>query len=821
MKRLLHISIKELSSLSNDAIIATSSLIKDINSNQLFWKPSALRALVNVTDKAMIGSIERYLKQAIVHSYGCYASSALVSSYRINNSDLLKKWTSEITQALESSNSMVEYHAFGLAYLMRKDDKFALLKMLSKYGRSLNSSLTMIFMIRVCSNLLSNMDQSNFKSPIDINSNDDYKTLFSFLSFCLNTRNDMVALEACRACIVLKSLPTKIVQQILNIIKMQTNSYKGYVRFAAIRSLYDMINNHSYLMEIISKEMKDQIEFLTSDENTNICMYAIIISLKMSGEGNIKRVLKMSSKLMNELSDEFRIEIVTQMAIIALKFPEHCDSLLTTFDTCLRNEGGYEFKNAVVNSIVVLLKKNPLVNKAALLSLCEFLEDCEYKKLSIKIIRQIGIYAKLSENPSSCIRYIFNRILLEKSEIRLAAVRCLAKIACSIKSSKNLKSDIIVLLKRCMADPEDNIRMEADMYCRILDCQHDDFAINYLCPSQASKIDTKHYKSAFSTYLKNGDFSKPCKLEDYENIQVEGDEKSKAGKFEKAISEQSNFDTVSKEQVSFDNEISALEQASLKLKSVAFTKDLGPLLSMSLNPINLTEIESEYFVTAVKFVYESHIVIEFSIKNTVSDYVLDLVTFELTPPEEFVLEASTSSSKIKNGEVGTVYALLKLPMDPLNIIGDCSNCIMKFTLIDSANSASFADQYDIEDIPIVVGDYITSVETYSFDTEWNALGSEHELNEAFLLNTFTSVESATQSVLNILAMNVVSDNVLLSDQGVEKRVVKLFGLFKMNTQIAVVLEFSQLPNIKGVTVNAFFRTTDPVASEILISSLYG
>lgn len=830
VKRLLHILIKELSSLSNDAIIATSSLIKDINIDELFYKPSALRALVNVTDKAMIGSIERYLKQAIVHNYGTYASSALVSAYRINSSELLKKWTSEITQALESNNSMVEYHAFGVAYLMRKDDKFAIIKMMSKYGKSLNSPITKIFMIRVCSLMLTSLlNQSNLKSTVDINLSDDFKTLFGFLSFCLNTRNDMVALESCRACISLKSLPNKIVQQILNIFKMQTNSYKSYVRYSAIRSLYDMINNHPYLLEIISKEMKDQIEFLTTDENTNICMYAVIISLKLSSENNIKKVLKMSSKLMKELSDEFRIEIVKQMAIIAIKFPEHCDTLLSTLDVCLRNEGGYEFKNAVVNSIVILLKKNPLVNKLALHSLCEFLEDCEYKNLSIKIIKHIGIFAKSSENPISCVRYIFNRILLEKAEIRLAAVRCLARMGCSININKNNqlnKNDIIVLLQRCMGDSEDNIRMEADMYSRILQCEHSEFINSYLCPNQTPNIDIKQLKFAFSTYLKNNNFENACDITNYKISQDQDldNKNSKSIKFEKAIKEETTFTEIQNNQTSFDDELTILENTNQKLSMIPIIQNLGSLLSMSSKPFNLTEIESEYFVNAMKYVYQNHIVIEFSIKNTVNDYILDSVTFEFTPPDEFIIESFTVSKQIKNEEKGNVYFVLKLPMDPLNIIGDCTNCVMKFTVIDSANNASFADQYDIEDIPIVVGDYITAIETFSFETEWNTLGSEHELNDAFLLSTFSSIDTATESVLNILSMNVVSDNYISQDnksQSSNKRVIKLFGSFKMNTQVAAILEFSQFPNIRGITLNAFFRTNDPVASEILVGELYG
>ncbi|EPZ32189.1 Coatomer subunit gamma-like protein 2, partial [Rozella allomycis CSF55] len=82
LRRLVYIAIKELSRLSENVIMVTSSLMKDMNSRgEVMYKSNAIRALSKISDASMMQSVERYYKQAIVDRSGGVASASLVSAY--------------------------------------------------------------------------------------------------------------------------------------------------------------------------------------------------------------------------------------------------------------------------------------------------------------------------------------------------------------------------------------------------------------------------------------------------------------------------------------------------------------------------------------------------------------------------------------------------------------------------------------------------------------------------------------------------------------------------------------------------------------------
>lgn len=51
----------------------------------------------------------------------------------------------------------------------------------------------------------------------------------------------------------------------------------------------------------------------------------------------------------------------------------------------LREEGGFEYKKAIVDSIVILIRDIPDAKENGLLHLCEFIEDCEFTYLSTQV----------------------------------------------------------------------------------------------------------------------------------------------------------------------------------------------------------------------------------------------------------------------------------------------------------------------------------------------------------------------------------------------------------------------------------------------------
>lgn len=51
----------------------------------------------------------------------------------------------------------------------------------------------------------------------------------------------------------------------------------------------------------------------------------------------------------------------------------------------LREEGGFDYKKAIVDSILILIREIPDAKESGLSHLCEFIEDCEFTYLSTQV----------------------------------------------------------------------------------------------------------------------------------------------------------------------------------------------------------------------------------------------------------------------------------------------------------------------------------------------------------------------------------------------------------------------------------------------------
>ncbi len=60
----------------------------------------------------------------------------------------------------------------------------------------------------------------------------------------------------------------------------------------------------------------------------------------------------------------------------------------------LREEGVYNYKNKIVDCMLLLMEKMDRAKEFGLDSLCEFIEDCEYHLLSVRILYLIATNAQ-------------------------------------------------------------------------------------------------------------------------------------------------------------------------------------------------------------------------------------------------------------------------------------------------------------------------------------------------------------------------------------------------------------------------------------------
>jgi coatomer subunit gamma len=155
---------------------------------------------------------------------------------------------------------------------------------------------------------------------------------------------------------------------------------------------------------------------------------------------------------MAEISDEFKVIIVDAIRSLTLKFPAKHVSMLTFLSGVLRDEGGYDFKRAVVEAIFDMIKFISECKEQALSHLCEFIEDCEFTKLSVRILYLLGMEGPKLPQPAKYIRFIYNRVVLENATVRAAAVSSMAKFGVNGKDEK-LRKSVTVLLNRFVVQP--------------------------------------------------------------------------------------------------------------------------------------------------------------------------------------------------------------------------------------------------------------------------------------------------------------------------------------------------------------------------------
>ena len=76
---------------------------------------------------------------------------------------------------------------------------------------------------------------------------------------------------------------------------------------------------------------------------------------------------------------------VQAIKALCLKYPRKHRVLLKFLSHMLREEGGPEFKLAIVEAIVTLIQQIDDAKEPGLLHLAEFIEDCEFTTLAVQV----------------------------------------------------------------------------------------------------------------------------------------------------------------------------------------------------------------------------------------------------------------------------------------------------------------------------------------------------------------------------------------------------------------------------------------------------
>lgn len=847
LRRMVYLFIKEVSENCNpdDVIIVTSSLTKDMTCDVDLYRANALRVLTRIVDPAMLGAIERYVKQAVVDTSGQVSSAALISATHLflqnpECATIVKRWISETTEATSSPNQMVQFHALQLLYQIKSHDRLGVSKLVSQYsGRgSLRSPLAVVLLVRYTSKLMNDEIYEGRSSGGIQGGSQAVRTGYQFLEASLRHKSELVGYEAARAICSLPGAEPQDLTPAVGVLQLYLSSPKPAVRFASMKTLAEIANTHP---RVVSKCNED-LEALIGDANRSIATLAITTLLKTGSENSVDRLLKQISAFLTDIADEYKITVVKSLQRLCLTYPSKHRILVGFLSNFLREEGGFEFKRSIVESIVSLIRSVPETTESSLLHFCEFIEDCEFTMLSTQILHLLGDLGPKTSAPARYIRFIYNRVILENASVRAAAVSALTKFACQVPS---LRTSILSLLYRSLMDEDDETRDRTALAIKVLEQAMEEHP--YVVPSlddeeaempedvpaaddsatflliEGMPMSFDKLERSLKAYVSTPGAMASKETLSFQSLPIVEDEPEPA----------TQVLTSGDGQVSSDVDTLTSEVAPPKEKvdpaaavyAIPELAALGRVFRSSM-PVDLTESETEYVVACVKHLMEEHVVLQFTVQNTIEDQRLDnvSVSIDATDSELYEVIGEIPATSIGYGKTESCFALLQRDTS-LPISTTRFPCELHFTVVQvdpatgEEDGDSFEEEYPLEDLDVVAADYMAKITVPDFRRSWEQVGNANEVLEKFALQ-FKSIEEGVQSIMNLLGMQACDGTAVLkpNTQG-KPHMLHLSGIFVGGMTVLARGQVGMDKNSGGVVLKIAVRSEDESISRIVIDCI--
>ncbi|KAL4952574.1 adaptin N terminal region-domain-containing protein [Aspergillus filifer] len=838
LRQMVYLILKELANTAEDVIMSTSIIMKDTAvGSDVLYRANAIRALCRIIDGTTVQGIERLIKTAIVDKTPSVSSAALVSSYHLLPvaRDVVRRWQSETQEAASSSkqstgflgfggssqahaisqsNFMTQYHAIGLLYQMRSHDRMALVKMVQQYGAAgvVKSPAALVLLVRLAAKLAE--EDPGLRKP-----------MMQMLDGWLRHKHEMVNFEAAKAICDIRDVSDAEASQAVHVLQLFLSSPRAITKFAAIRILHRFASFKPHVVNVCNPD----IESLISNTNRSIATFAITTLLKTGNEASVDRLMKQISGFMADITDEFKITIVEAIRTLCLKFPSKQAGMLSFLSGILRDEGGYEFKRSVVESMFDLIKFVPDSKEDALAHLCEFIEDCEFTKLSVRVLHLLGVEGPKTSQPTKYIRYIYNRVVLENAIVRAAAVTALAKFGVGQKDPE-VKSSVSVLLTRCLDDTDDEVRDRAALNLRLMS-EEDEMASRFVKNDSMYSLST--FEHQLVMYVTSNDKETFAAAFDVSTIPVVSQEQALADERKEKLTSATPMlkaPSTGPPKGAKANGVAEAASAAVtqkyaeQLMQIPELKDYGQLLKSSV-PVELSESETEYVVTAVKHIFKEHIVLQYDVKNTLPDTILEDVTVVASPSEEDILEAEfiVPAPKLKTDEPGVVYVTFKKLEGEQSVPVVSFTNYLKFTSkeIDPTTGepedSGYEDEYQVNDLELTGSDYVIPTFAGSFDHVWEQTGANgEEVSETLQLSNLKGIADATEQLISALSLQPLEGtDVALSNS---THTLKLFGKTVLGGRVAALIKMAYSSKA-GVTTKITVRAEEEGVAAAVIAAL--
>ncbi|KAK4794751.1 hypothetical protein SAY86_012745 [Trapa natans] len=609
----------------------------------------------------------------------------------------------------------------------------------------------------------------------------------------------MVIFEAAKAITELTGVTSRELTPAITVLQLFLSSSKPVLRFAAVRTLNKVAMTHPMAVTNCNIDM----ESLISDQNRSIATLAITTLLKTGNESSVDRLMKQITNFMSDIADEFKIVVVEAIRSLCLKFPLKYRTLMNFLSNILREEGGFEYKKAIVDSIVILIRDIPDAKESGLLHLCEFIEDCEFTYLSTQILHFLGIEGPKTSDPSKYIRYIYNRVHLENATVRASAVSTLAKFGAMVDS---LKPRIFVLLRRCLFDSDDEVRDRATLYLNTLGADGaivgepaNEFLFGSLdVPLVNLETSLKNYEPSDEPF----DISSvPREVKTQPHAEKNAPSKKPTGLGSPPTGPVATVDTYEK-----------------LLSSIPEFSGFGKLFKSSA-PVELTEPETEYAVNVVKHIFDQHVLFQYNCTNTIPEQLLENVTVivDASDAAEFAEVASKPLQSLPYDSPGQSFLAFEKP-GGVAAVGRFSNTL-RFIVKEVDPSTGeveddgVEDEYQLEDLEVVAADYMLKVAVSNFRNAWENMNPDSERIDEYGLGPRESLVEAVNAVINLLGMQPCEGTEVVPSNS-RSHSCLLSGVFIGNVKVLARLSFG-IDGQKEVAMKLAVRSDEESISDLI------
>ncbi|KAM0673715.1 coatomer subunit gamma [Gurleya vavrai] len=431
LKSFLYSTLMQMAKNTTDSFLAISSLTRDLNSDsQHILKAKALKTLFVLVPQQMVNDFEKYVSQGFVSRFEPRKDAAVLASLLFvqKNKENVKRWVMNLK--IIQNVPVKDFHAYAL--LSQIKDR----KSIESFFENFNSfkGAAGIFLI----NLLYQINKKNTEK---------YRSLITNL---LKSNDEMIIIETCRIISKMDDISSYI-KLITVVLSPLLRSTKKIVKFSAMRVVSSLSISCNQI-NLLNKEIED----LVGNKNRVLSMMAITTLLNTGTEETVERLVETLPDIINDMSDGFKIVVISALESLSLKFKSKESVFLEFIQKSMNDKGSIDFKRYLISVISRLANEKKYSDKMLdILSI--YIEDSQDHILTMDILAILGNIVGKSKNPYKYLVHIFNRLILDNTYVRCAALQSLFSICNDLPQ---IKEKIDKIYMKCLSDDDELVSEE-------------------------------------------------------------------------------------------------------------------------------------------------------------------------------------------------------------------------------------------------------------------------------------------------------------------------------------------------------------------------